>query len=126
MNLDNHLILIYAAFSYHTVADPVGLCGRLSVRCRKTIQRRTLDRPAHTPSWCHHDGRFKMHDALLTQPRFLLKKCLLLATAICSHNTGYLLRCVILMTPDLFVSQLAPLNCLLHWLDHTSDLKDVG
>merc|ERR1712070_693687 len=43
-----------------------------------------------------------------------------------TRDTGYPFRYVILMTPDLFASQLAPLNCLLHWLDHESDPKGVG
>lgn len=77
MDVDNHLILIYAAFSYHSVADPLELCGRLSVRCKEAIQRPAFQGAAYTPSkWCHYDGRCKMHNALLTQLR-LLGKCLL-------------------------------------------------
>lgn len=68
-----------------------------------------------------------MYDALTVYTNTPPSRRILAVTiAARSHDTGYPFRCVILMTPDLFGSQLAPLNCLLHWLDHKSDLEGVG
>ncbi|KAI7150380.1 hypothetical protein KC360_g55 [Hortaea werneckii] len=68
-----------------------------------------------------------MYDAPTVDTNTLPSRRMLAVTiAARTHDTRYSFRCVILMTPDLFASQLAPLNCLLHWLDHKSDPKGVG